>query len=462
MPQTDHRLAAKRLREQRAAHAQRIRELADRINQPGQERQFDSEEQAAWEQANQQYNDLTRQIEIHERAADVEAAQEQRRDEEREQRRIPGRGDTNPNDRQAADEEQRALALQAWVRGDARQLTDAQREACERTGVNPTAPQIELTLPDHRSIASLRARMRNTPANRVDVAALQERALGSSTGSAGGFTVPEAFANVLEVNLLAHGPMLQVADLIRTDGGEDFPWPTVDDTDNEGEILGENKQVGTQDPQFAQNVLKAFWFSSKMVRVSLALMMDSAFDMAAILGGILGERLGRRQNRAFTTGVGANEPRGAVTGAALGVTADSATEITPDEVLALQHSVDPAYRMGGRYMMHDNVLLHLRQKKDGKGNYIWQPSMREGEPDRLWGAPVSVNQHMSGSITTGQRTVLYGNFSSYKIRQVRSIVFRRLQERFADYNQEAFLAFIRADGAPLHAGTPQIKALAQA
>lgn len=457
MPQVDHRLQAKQLRERRAPLGRTIQELAERVNKPGEERAFTSEEQAAWQKANAEYNELTRQIEIHERAAEVEATQEQR------DRTPPGRDDMpDTRHRGQPSDATRALALQAWARSHRYDLTDEQRAACEQLGINPTSRDLVLNLPSHDDLRGLRSYARNCPANRMDLDAMHARALGSGQGSTGGYTVPEGFARTLEVNMLAHGPMLAVADLMRTQTGEDFPWPTADDTSNEGEMLGENQQTAdNDDPTFGALTLKAYWFSSKIIRVPIALLQDSAFDLATFLGAVLGERLGRRQNREFTTGLGAAGPTGVVTAASLGVTAAATNAIGADEVIELQHSVDPAYRAGARYMFHDNVLLALRKLKTGDGQYLWQPSMREGEPDRLHGAPISINQHMA-TPAANAKTMLYGNFSKYKIRQVRQIVFRRLVERYADYNQEGFLAFIRADGGLLDAGTAPIKYLQQA
>lgn len=455
----EHRLKAKELREKRAPLAKQIRDLADRINQAGQQREFTSEEQAAWDKANAEYNELTRQIEVHERAAQIEADQERRREDER----LPGRDDSaGERDQAAANDRRRCLALQGWANSHRAALSDEQREACEAIGINPHSRDLTLTLPSHESTRALQSRFRNTPASRVDMDLIHSRALGGALGSTGGYTVPEGFANRLEINMLAHGPMLQVAEIMRTETGEDYPWPTADDTGNEGEFLGENRQVGDEDPEFGSVVWKAYWLSSKMVRVPISLLQDSAFDLAARLGEMLGERIGRRANRACTTGSGANSPRGALTAASLGVTAASQTVITPDEMMELVHSVDPSYRPGARFMFSDNVLLHLRKKKDGTGNYIWQSSTREGEPDRMYGYPVSVNQHMPTAIATGAKTALFGQFSKYKVRQVRQIVLRRLVERYADYNQEAFLAFLRLDGNLLDAGTAPLKYLAQA
>jgi hypothetical protein len=66
-----------------------------------------------------------------------------------------------------------------------------------------------------------------------------------------------------------------------------------------------------------------------------------------------------------------------------------------------------------------------------------------------------INQSMT---TPGPaKSMLFGDFSKYIIRDVREVELRRLDERFAVLGQVAFLAFARADGDLLDAGTHPVK-----
>ena len=95
--------------------------------------------------------------------------------------------------------------------------------------------------------------------------------------------------------------------------------------------------------------------------------------MEQLIGDLLGERLGRRANLELTTGDGTGDPNGIVTASSAGKVAASTSAITWDEIIELEHSVDPAYRMGPKvcYMFNDNVLRDVRKLKDGDGNYLW-------------------------------------------------------------------------------------------
>jgi HK97 family phage major capsid protein len=338
--------------------------------------------------------------------------------------------------------------IQGWLRAKAPDAEFDQEhiEAGKFFGVDLRAK--ELKLPISRDYRKVAAEYRNM----------------SLTAAAGGYTVPQGFVNALEMALLQFGGVRQVSDIIRTEGGSDLPWPTMNDTSNKGEIIGEASTFGNSvDPTFASVIFKAFKYSSKPIVVSTELLQDSAFDLAAQIGGWLGTRIGRIQNDHFTTGAGTTLPKGLTVAGVVGKTATATNTFTDVEVIDLQHSVDPAYRPNASWMFHDAVLAHIRKMKDATtGQYLWQPGMQAGVPDRLLGNTYSINQSMASAFTTGQKLVLYGDFSKYKIRDVRDVRLVRLDELFAQTDQVGFVAFMRTDGNLLDAGTRPVKWLALA
>jgi HK97 family phage major capsid protein len=182
---------------------------------------------------------------------------------------------------------------------------------------------------------------------------------------------------------------------------------------------------------------------------------------------MLGERIGRIQNDHFTTGSGVSQPNGLLTAATdSAVTTVSTTLISYDEMVNLEHSVDPAYRPGAKWMFHDGALKALKKVKalqysgDTTGLPIWLPGLAVNAPDTILGYPYVVNQSMSTPATT-VKSVLFGALNKYIVRDVRDITLVRLNERYADYHQVGFLAFARSDGDLLDAGTRPVKYLTQ-
>lgn len=278
-----------------------------------------------------------------------------------------------------------------------------------------------------------------------------ELRIQSTSSTAGGYTVPTTLANFIVRSMAMWGPMYDenICTSIVTTTGEQINIPTVDDTTvavakhTEGTAVTDD---GGVDVTFGQKVLNAYMFDTEFVRWSMELAADSIFDMERLLGDLLGERLGRRANVELTTGDGTGDPNGIVTASAAGVTAVSATAITPDELIDLQHSVNPAYRMSpkARWMFSDTTLKLIRKLKDGEGRYLWADGdFSRGVPATLLGYPVSINQAMPAP-TTGLKPIVFGDFGKYFVRKVGSPVIGVMRERF--WPDLGIAGLIRFDG----------------
>lgn len=310
--------------------------------------------------------------------------------------------------------------------------------------------------PEERSILSSR---------KNDLRALmgeaEARAQGVASTGAGAALVPEGFMAELITSLKAFGPMNDdgIVRRIQTATGNAIPWPTLDDTSNKGSLLSENTQVNTQDVTFGTKTLNAYKYSSDLILVSNELLQDSAIDVEGIVRMALAERIGRILNEHFTTADGSSKPNGIVSASTLGVTAAAQSTITADELIDLEHSVDPAYRSdpSARFMFNDTTFKLIRKLKDGQGNYLWQPAdLRIASPSTLLGYPYSINQDIatgeSGeSPATQEKSVIFGAMNRYVVRMVLMFAVRRLTERYADYDQVGFVGFTRADGELLDA-----------
>ena len=287
-------------------------------------------------------------------------------------------------------------------------------------------------------------------------------ALGVGTGSAGGDIVPQGFYDRLIDAQKYYGGMLEAGFVFDTATGNAMPVPTDNDTSNAGAILGENTQVSTQDITFGAVTLNAYVYSSKLVLVSNQLLQDSAFDLDAFLSQKLGTRIARAINTHFTVGTGSSQPTGIVgsgtNSAALGYTCGGSTSsgetanVTFDDIVELEHSVDPAYRRAAKFMFSDSTLKAIKKLKDGLGRPLWAAGLAVKEPDTINSYSYVINQDMP-SLGASNKFMAFGDFSNYFIRRVAGVQILRLTERYADYNQVGFMAFQRWDGQMVDAGT---------
>jgi HK97 family phage major capsid protein len=291
---------------------------------------------------------------------------------------------------------------------------------------------------------------------------MSTRALTVGTDASGGYTVPDAFRNFVQITMKAFGGVREVATVISTDSGQNLEWPTFDGTAQVGAIVAENIQAAELDPAFGIASLDSYLYSSKVVRVPIQLLQDSAIDIEGFIGTALAERIARIQNTHFTTGTGSGQPDGVAYSPTTGVTAASTTAITSDEIISLVHSVDPAYRANGTFMLHDNTIATIRKLKEATTNaYMWQPGMQVGVPSTLFGYPIVTNQAMDASLAATDVAMLFGDFKrNYVIRDVHNFELMTLKEHWADYHQRGYLGFLRTDGTK--ADTAAVKALIMA
>lgn len=413
-------------------------------------RAFTAEEQTEWDTVNTRLNEVTAAIKRTKSLAKLGRD----RDDEDEERRI-GRDDRRnkggKRHKRQTREELRELAFAGWARAQLeRPLTRDQKRACQEIGLNPRCQRMTAKLCGTRDFRKAQNEVRGVHPNHI------VRALSAVNMATGGSLVPATFVNALEVNMLTWSGMLQEAEVIRTARGGEMQWPTADDASNEGSQVGESVSVdsGETDPSFGVQIWNAYKIKSGAIKVPFELLEDAAFDLAEVLGGMIGERLGRALNRKCTLGIGSGTFEGLVYGAAVGKTASATTSFTTDEVLDFIHSVDPAYRLDAKLMMHDSITLVLRKfKEDDSDQYMWQPGLKDGVPDRFLGYEIAINQHMASSVAATNRIMTFGRHRQYKVRMVNGTRFYRLTERYRDNDQDGFLAFLRGDGRLLRASS---------
>jgi HK97 family phage major capsid protein len=322
-------------------------------------------------------------------------------------------------------------------------------------------------------------RMRRGPIEgRTDQAA-GSQSISYTAGAAGGYFVPAGFVYDVDTATKYYAPLMDGSAfrVMETATGAVLPFPTNNDTGNEAATLAENTQANEVAITLGQQTFGAYKYTSNIVKVSLELLQDSAFDLDAYLTDLFGIRFGRGYEAAFTTGAGGGSaPTGILTALntldlpeiiAQGSNANSgnagdtgANSIGTVDLTELEHSVDPSYRRRGKWMFHDQTLRQLKQLLDKFGRPIWLPGIAVNAPDTLYGYPYVINQSMP-QIAPNAVTILFGDLQKFVIRKVRDMQLIRLVERYADFGQVGFIAFSRVDSNLVDAGTHPIQQLIQ-
>lgn len=374
--------------------------------------------------------------------------------------------DTILNEIEAIDAEIARENRRAQVAGDERAEHEAALNAATREGGDGRSDEAAaLRAMLSGGLSALSTEQRSAMYARVNPDI--RSAMSTTTGSEGGYTVATEFSRSLLQTMRAEFAVRSVASTIQTSTGAQMLFPTTDATSEEGEIVGQNVTVTVGETVFGQAAMDVYKYSSKSIALPFELLQDSMFDLEAYIKVLLNLRLGRIQNRHQTTGTGSGQPRGIATAAPVGkvgATGQTST-ITYDDLVDLEHSVDPYYRGAGKWMFHDDVLKSVRKIKDENGRPIFIPGYEQGNPggapDRLLGRAMSINQNMP-TPSANAKSVLFGDFSKYLIRDVMDVtLFRMTDSAYTLKGQVGFVAFCRSGANMIDVGGA-VKAFANA
>jgi HK97 family phage major capsid protein len=84
--------------------------------------------------------------------------------------------------------------------------------------------------------------------------------------------------------------------------------------------------------------------------------------------------------------------------------------LTAKTLVDLVYATKPAYAMNGKFAMNRVTQGHVRKMTDTAGQFLWQPSMQAGQPDRLLGFEVFTWEHLGNPTTANAYPVVFGDF----------------------------------------------------
>ena len=277
------------------------------------------------------------------------------------------------------------------------------------------------------------------------------------TKSADGGLVPQGFYDQIVAKMDENAVVRQFATVVGTASGEDIKFPQITALSS-ATLIAEGGAISESDPTSASVTLGAYKYAY-LVQVSSELLADEGVDIEGFLAQDSGRALGNGAGTDFAVGNGSSKPNGVINASSTGVTCASATVITSDEIIDLYHSVTAPYRRNGAWLMKDSTLKEVRQLKDSNNQYLWQPSLQQGNPDILLGSPVATDPNID-AIATAKKVMAFGDMSKYYIREVNGFQVDRSVD-FAFANDLVTFRFIyRADGDLLDTNAVKIMVMA--
>ena len=273
--------------------------------------------------------------------------------------------------------------------------------------------------------------------------ALVHNVLSTTPGSDGGYLCPTEFERQIVDGLKEQNVMRTLCKVITTENDRKIPIAATHSVAN---WTAENAAYTESNPTFAQKEIDAYKLTD-LVKVSNELLEDNMFDLESYLAKEVAYAFGIAEEQAFCVGTGTGQPTGLFTanGGTVGVTAASATVITTDEVISLIYALKAPYRKNAKFLMNDATVSALRKLKDGNGQYLWQPSLQAGEPDKLMGYDIYTSPYVP-VLAASAYAMAFGDFQNYWIADRTGRTVQRLNELYSTNGQVGFVSTERVDG----------------
>jgi len=266
--------------------------------------------------------------------------------------------------------------------------------------------------------------------------------LSTSPDTDGGYLVPVEFERQIVMGLEEANVVRRIGKVITTSAERKIP---IAATQSIAKWTAENAAITESSPTFTQKTIDAFKLTN-LIKVSVELLQDSMFDLESYIAAEFARAFGVAEEEAFCIGTGTGQPSGifTATGGDVGVTAGSATAINTDNLIDLVYALKSPYRRNAAFLMRDITVSAIRKLKDSNGQYLWQPSVQAGEPDRLLGYPLHTSPYVPIAAANAL-PVAFGDFSNYWIADRMGRTVQRLIELYAGNGQIGFIATQRVD-----------------
>jgi len=237
----------------------------------------------------------------------------------------------------------------------------------------------------------------------------------------GGYLVPEEMDERLITALAEDNIMRKLGTVIQTAGTHKINFVATKPT---AAWLDEGETLTMSTAKFDQIALEAHKVGVA-VNMTEELNQDNIYSLESYLINLLAEAIAAKEEEACIVGNAtgtAKTPTGLfVTATKTGSRETAGANIATDDIIGLVYDLKRPYRAKASFIMNDKIVAEIRKLKDDNKQYLWQPSLQQGEPDRLLGYPVYTSVYApllttdAGERNAGAAIIAFGDMSYYNI-----------------------------------------------
>lgn len=243
-------------------------------------------------------------------------------------------------------------------------------------------------------------------------------AMSSGNDQNGGYLAPVEWDRQVNQALRPVSPMRQIANVqVTTVGAYSTVWS--DGQWGSGWVGETAPRPNTTNPQLSQIVFKSGEIYANP-SITQTLIDDAGFNIERWLADEVAGTFALQEGAAFISGDGVNKPAGLLGyapggafshpgGAIPVVNSGQAASLTSDALHDLVYNLAAPYRANATWVMNSTTLARIRKFKDNGGQYLWQPSLDKGQPERILGYPVVADENMP-DVAENSLPIAFGDF----------------------------------------------------
>lgn len=263
---------------------------------------------------------------------------------------------------------------------------------------------------------------------------------GSGIGL-GGSLIPETIVNYIIKKVYDISPILERSQKFNVKGKLDVPFYPADSQNITVAYQSEFSPLASSSGSFDTVQLTGF-LAGALTKISRTLINNVDFDIVGFVIDEMAEQIAR-----FIEGELLNGTASKVDGLSTltnGITAQSASAITADEVVKLHDCIKDRFQQNAIWIMSPATRTALRLLKDNMGRYLLNDDVSTPFGTSLLGKPVFVSDNMP-NIATGKKVIFYGDMKGLATKFNEDINVEVLRERYADEHAVGVVSWFEFD-----------------
>ncbi len=260
----------------------------------------------------------------------------------------------------------------------------------------------------------------------AEITGLQTKDMDVISDPQGGYMAPPEMADRIVTRQFDTTPMRQLATVMNVSG--EALEMLRDTSEPDAQWVSEMGSRSDTDQGAIGRIRIPTFEIYAQPRATQKLLDDSVVNIEEWLVSRVSDKFARRENAAFVSGDGQNQPRGFLNYSTVaqgdsvrawgtlehvptGVDGGFSTSTGPDVLITLMHKLKAGYLPKAVWLMPRVIADAIRRFRESTGNgYIWQPGLQAGAPATLLGYPVVLAEDMP-TLASGSYSVAFGNFA---------------------------------------------------